>query len=118
MPEERHPVAFMREIPPGGRKIVEIQGRSIGIFNVKGTLIAVLNRCPHEDAPVCRGRLTGTTLVSAPGEFQWGREGEILVCPWHGWEFDLTTGACLTDRRKLHRYPVTIEADTVYLTLR
>jgi 3-phenylpropionate/trans-cinnamate dioxygenase ferredoxin subunit len=118
MPKQRHPVALVGEIPPGERKIVEVGERTIGIFNVKGTYVAVLNVCPHENAPVCLGRLTGTTLVSAPGEFTWGREGEILACPWHGWEFDLTSGACLTDRRKLLRYPVLVEEDTIYLTLR
>ena len=117
MPKQRYPVAKVGEIAPGERKIVEIDGRSIGIFNVHGTFAAVLNVCPHENAPVAQGRLTGTTLHSSPGEFRWGREGEILACPWHGWEFDLTTGHCLTDRRRLHRFPVSIEEDTIYLTL-
>ena len=73
----------------------------------------VLNVCPHEFAPVCLGRLGGTTLPSAPGEWVWGREGEILACPWHGWEFDLFTGACLTDRRRLRMYEVTVEDDQI-----
>ncbi len=115
--KQRHPVAVVGEIPPGQRKLVEISGRTIGVFNVHGSYVAVLNLCPHENAPVCLGRLTGTTLNSTPGEFKWGREGEILVCPWHGWEFDITTGECLADRRKLHRYPVSVEEDTIYLTL-
>jgi nitrite reductase (NADH) small subunit len=118
MPEQRYPVGKVGEINPGQRKLIEINGRSIGVFNVHGTFIAVLNVCPHESAPVCQGRITGTTLPSAPGEFKWAREGEILACPWHGWEFDLTTGKCLTDRRKLHRYPVSIESNTIYVTLR
>ncbi len=118
MPERRHAVAAVGEIPPGQRKLVDVDGHSIGVFNVHGTFVAILNVCPHENAPVCQGRITGTTLPSAPGEFRWGREGEILVCPWHGWEFDLITGKCLTDRRKLHRYPVIVEDDTLYLTLR
>src|SRR4028118_1692762 len=92
------PVARVSEIPPGGRKIVEIDGRSIGIFNVHGTFVAVLNVCPHELAPVCRGLVRGTTLASMPGEYRWGREGEILACPWHGWEFDLLTGRALVDQ--------------------
>ncbi len=86
--------------------------------------MAVLNVCPHELAPVCLGRLTGMTLPSAPGEFRWGREGEILTCPWHGWEFDLLTGDCITDTRRLRTfpvkvetYPVTVEAESVYLDL-
>jgi nitrite reductase (NADH) small subunit len=114
----KHPVARVGEIPPGGRKIIEVEGRSIGVFNVRGAYIAVLNVCPHQLAPVCSGRLGGTTLPSPPGEFRWGREGEILACPWHGWEFDLLTGRALADhRRHLRLYPVSVEDDTLFITL-
>jgi 3-phenylpropionate/trans-cinnamate dioxygenase ferredoxin subunit len=113
------PVAQASEIPPGGRRIVEVGGRSIGVFNVNGTFVAVLNVCPHELAPVCLGAVRGTTLPSMPGEYRWGREGEILACPWHGWEFDLLTGRALVDpRKRLRLYPVTVRDDTVYVTLR
>lgn len=113
----RWPVAQVGEIPPGQRKLVEVDGRSIGLFNVKGQLVAVLNVCPHELAPVCLGRVSGTTLPSPPGEFRWGREGEILACPWHGWEFDLLAGEALADRRRLRLYDVTIEEGIIYVTV-
>ncbi len=111
MPKTRDkvPVASINDIPPGERKLVEVKGKSIGVFNVNGAFVAMLNYCPHEGAPVCLGRVSGTTLPSPPGEYRWGREGEILTCPWHGWEFDLLTGACLTDRRRLKKYPVSVE---------
>ena len=113
------PVAPASTIPPGTRTVVEIAGRSIGIFNVHGTFVAVLNVCPHELAPVCRGPVRGTTLASLPGEYTWGREGEILACPWHGWEFDLLTGKALADpRRRLRRYPVTVRDGMIYVTVR
>ncbi|MCD6030142.1 MAG: 2Fe-2S ferredoxin [Thermomicrobiales bacterium] len=116
--QQRWPVARASEIAPGERRLVEVKRRSIGIFNVNGEYVAVLNVCPHELAPVCRGRLGGTTLPSAPGEYQWGRDGEILACPWHGWEFDLLTGELLADPRiRLRRYPVDIEDDTIFITL-
>jgi nitrite reductase (NADH) small subunit len=109
-------VAQASEIPPGGCKIVEVKGRSIGVFNVHGSFVAVLNVCPHELAPVCLGAVRGTALASMPGEYRWGREGEILACPWHGWEFDLRTGQALADTRKrLRLYPVVVRADTVYI---
>ena len=112
------PVATLDEIPPGSRKLVEVEGRSIGVFNVHGQFVAVLNVCPHELAPVCRGRVGGTTLPSAPGEFCWGREGEILACPWHGWEFDLLTGRALADEKKrLRLFPVSVKEGTIYVTL-
>ncbi len=113
--QQRYPVGQVEEMPPGARKIIEINNRSIGVFNVNGTYLAVLNLCPHELAPVCRGRVSGTTLVSAPGEYRWGHEGEILYCPWHGWEFNLLSGECLTDKRKLFRYPVEVEDGIVYV---
>lgn len=118
MTEVRIAVAKIGELLEGQRKIVEIDGRSIGIFNVNGTHVAILNVCPHALAPVCQGRIGGTTLTSLPGEYIWGREGEILTCPWHGWEFDLLTGDCLTDQRHLKRFPVEVENSQLYLRLR
>jgi 3-phenylpropionate/trans-cinnamate dioxygenase ferredoxin subunit len=115
--KRRYIVARTEEIPPGARLIVILEERSIGIFNIHGRYIGVLNVCPHEYAPVCLGRLGGTTLPSAPGEWLWGREGEILACPWHGWEFDLLTGACLTDRRRLRLYEVIVEDDYLILLI-
>lgn len=117
-PKQRFAVAQVAEIEPGARKLVMVEGRSIGLFNVHGVIIAILNVCPHELGPICRGRVGGTTLPSPPGEYLWGREGEILACPWHGWEFDLLTGKALAhDRKRLRLYPVTIEEDTIFITL-
>jgi nitrite reductase (NADH) small subunit len=109
-------VGATADIALGRRILVEHEGRTIGVFNVGGDFVAVLNVCPHELAPVCRGRVTGTTLRSAPGEFEWGREGEILSCPWHGWEFDMLTGKALADpRRRLRIYETQVEDGSVYV---
>jgi nitrite reductase (NADH) small subunit len=114
----RWPVARASEIQPGEHRIVDIKRLSIGVFNVNGDFIAVLNVCPHELAPVCRGRVSGTTLPSPPGEYRWGREGEILSCPWHGWEFDLRSGQSLADPRvRIRRYPTEVQDDTVFVLL-
>ena len=108
---KRHVVGLASEVPPGGRKIVEVEGRSVGIFNVHGTFYALRNRCPHQGAPLCLGSIKGLTLPSAPGEYLWAREGEILRCPWHGWEFDITTGRTICDpeRTRVRTYEVTVE---------
>ncbi len=98
---------------------VEVAGRSLGLFRVGGQFRAVLNHCPHEGAPICRGTVRGTTLPSVPGTFRWGRENEILACPWHGWEFALDSGQCLTDRRRLATFPTEVAADgTLYVLMR
>jgi nitrite reductase/ring-hydroxylating ferredoxin subunit len=93
----RHPVARVGEIPPGGRKLLSVGRLAIGIFNVAGELRAYRNACPHAGAPVCEGRLSGTSLPSKVYEYAYGLEGCILRCPWHGWEFDLRTGEHLVD---------------------
>src|SRR5947207_3268589 len=56
-------VGTVDEIPVGGRKIVEVAGRSIGIFNVAGEYVALRNRCPHQGGPLCLGVLTGSARV-------------------------------------------------------
>ena len=108
-------VATLDDLGVGERRIIAAGGQSIGVFNTGSQIVAVLNICPHAFAPVCLGKLSGTTLPSKPGEFIWGREGEILCCPWHGWEFDLNSGQCLTDRRRLKRFPVIIRDGTIYV---
>lgn len=106
-----HVVARVGEIPPGGRKIVEVGNRSIGVFNVGGRYYALRNTCPHQGAPLCLGRVTGVTVSSAPGEYRWEREGEILVCPWHAWEFDLKTGHSIFNphEKRVKSYRVSVE---------
>lgn len=114
-PFQRRPVAKVEEVPPGERKIVTVEGQSIGIFNINGEFRAVLNICPHELAPICRGQLRGTTEPSRPGEYIWGHSGEILACPWHGWEFDLRNGQCLVDKRKLRLLPLEVEEGVIFV---
>ena len=108
----RHVVARVSELPPGERKIVEAGGRSIGVFNVHGRFYALRNSCPHQAAPLCLGAIKGMTLPSKPGEYVWARDGEILRCPWHGWEFDLLTGRSIFNPHKMRvkTYEVTVEA--------
>ena len=108
---ERYRVCTTEELQPGERKIVDAGGRSIGVFNVGGSYHALLNLCPHQRGPLCLGQVTGTMLPSEVGEFRYDLEGRIIRCPWHGWEFDLTTGKSVfkPDRVKLKVYPVTVE---------
>ena len=107
----RHVVGRISELPPSERKIVEVEGRSIGVFNVHGQFYALRNRCPHQAAPLCLGAIKGMTLPGKPGEYIWAREGEILRCPWHGWEFDITTGRSIFNPHKtrVKTYEVTVE---------
>ena len=111
-------VCTVSDLSPGNVRIVEVAGKQVGVFNVNGNFVAYLNYCPHEGAPVCAGRITGLTQADRPGELRLTREGELLCCPWHGWEFDLTTGQCLVDRARLLRYETQVESGQVYVLLR
>jgi nitrite reductase/ring-hydroxylating ferredoxin subunit len=93
----RHAVAPLAEVPPGSRKLVQVKGRDVALFNVKGELFAILDRCPHAGA----SRLTGLMSATGPGQYEHSRDGEILRCPWHGWEFDLRTGKSCAEPNKL-----------------
>jgi hypothetical protein len=63
---------------------------------------------------VCVGKISGTTLPSPVYEYDYGREGCILRCPWHGWEFDLKTGEHLVDpETKLKRIDVKVEGEAL-----
>jgi 3-phenylpropionate/trans-cinnamate dioxygenase ferredoxin subunit len=107
----KHVVARADEIPAGGRKIVEVAGRSVGVFNVGGEFFALRNRCPHQGGPLCEGLLWGLWEAPAPGEIRYSRKGEILTCGWHGWEFDVRTGQSWCDPQKLRvrAYDVHVE---------
>ena len=108
----RYVVATVEEIPPGGRKIVRVAGRSIGIFNVGGEYVALRNRCPHQGGPLCLGPLSGVVVGTRPGEYRYSRPGEVLRCPWHGWEFDVRTGRSWFDpaRTRVRRFEVAVES--------
>lgn len=107
----RHVVATIDQIPPGQRMLVTINGREIGIFNVAGQYFAVGNRCPHNGASLCKGRIVSLVEASEPGSYQVSRRGEVVRCPWHGWEFDLRTGKsrCEPDRTKVRSYDARVE---------
>jgi nitrite reductase/ring-hydroxylating ferredoxin subunit len=107
----KYVVASLEEIPPGGRKIVDVGGRSVGVFNVGREFFAVLNRCPHQGGPLCKGNTHGFLRSAGVGEYQYSRAGEIVRCPWHGWEYDLRTGQSWFDpaRVLVRRYDVSVE---------
>jgi 3-phenylpropionate/trans-cinnamate dioxygenase ferredoxin subunit len=88
----KHVVGRARDLEAGGRMVVEVGGRSIGVFNVDGRFYALRNRCPHQGGPLCLGRISGLLRPGLPGEYVLDPSHKVLRCPWHGWEFDLDTG--------------------------
>ena len=107
----KHVVAAVSEIPPGGRKLVDADGRAIVVFNLGGEFFALANRCPHRGGSLCKGNLTGLVLSDEPGEYNYIRRGEIIRCAWHSWEFDIRTGKswCDPEKVKARRFGVSVE---------
>ena len=107
----RHIVAAVDEIPPGGRKLVEADGKKIVVFNLGGEFFALLDRCPHQGSALSGGILCGLTLSDEPGRYHFSRAGEMLRCPWHNWEFDIRTGKSWFDprRTKVRAFPAHVE---------
>ena len=113
-------VADVADLPESTCQIVEIRGRSLGVFNVGGHYYALPNVCFHQGGPLCEGKITGTLISSADTGWkpQWVKEGEIVRCPWHSMEVDITTGECLAyPGRRLRTYPVRVEAGRIMVVL-
>jgi len=103
-------VCKVADLSPGQRKIVDLDGKCIGLFNIKGQFYALLNYCPHNGGALCQGPITGTALPTEDYEFVYSYEEALVRCGWHGWEFEIATGKCLVDTKlKAKTYQVTVE---------
>ena len=91
-------VAALSDLPAGSTKTVEVSGRTIALYNVGGRVHATSNDCPHRGGPLGEGVLGG----------------EVITCPWHAFEYDVTTGSCLTNPSlKIACYPVKLEGQEI-----
>ena len=106
----KHVVAAVQDLPAGSRKAVTVRGRPIVVFNLGGEYFGLLDRCPHQGANLSGGFLGGLLEGDGPGQVRCTRAGEIIRCPWHGWEFDIRTGQswCDPDRVRTRTYKVEV----------
>ena len=117
-------VGAVAEFQDGDRKLVPVRGFQIGVFYVEGRFVAYENRCLHQGGPVCEGRYFPrmTAVISPEGRVlgeRYDRSEPHLVCPWHGWEYDLRSGHfCGNLARRLRSYPVELEGDDVYVIVK
>jgi nitrite reductase/ring-hydroxylating ferredoxin subunit len=95
-------VAATTDVQPGHGIVAEVNGKTLAVFNVNGTYHVVDNTCVHRGGPIGEGEL----------------EGEVVTCPWHGWQFNVTTGGCVNNpSAKLERYQVKIDGPDVKVLL-
>lgn len=95
-------VASVGEVPPETGKEVVAGGRIIALFNVAGTFHALDGVCPHQGGPLGQGAL----------------QGNVVTCPWHGWQFDVSTGQHLLNPQVCQpRLDVSVEGDDVFVVI-
>jgi nitrite reductase (NADH) small subunit len=90
------------DIPVGEGRVVDASGKTLALFNVGGTYHAIDNTCSHRGGPLGEGDLDGT----------------IVACPWHGWRWDVTTGANANNPAiSVACFPVTVEQGEIFVEL-
>jgi nitrite reductase (NADH) small subunit len=105
----------------GVRKLVQVNDLEVGVFAHEGVLYAYENRCIHQGGPVCEGVVLGRVeaVLDEERKSRGERFSETrihLICPWHGWEYDLRDGRSATDPSvRLRKFEVVREGDEVYV---
>ncbi len=95
-------IAGVGDIPPNSGIVKEVSDHCIAIFNVDGTFCALDNTCAHRGGPLGEGEL----------------EGEVVTCPWHGWEYNVRTGISLTTpSASVKTYEVKVDGEDVKVLL-
>ncbi len=95
-------IADKSELQPGEAKVIEVQGKTLALFNVDGRFYALDNTCLHRGGPLGEGEL----------------EGPVVTCPWHGWRWDVTSGANTNNPAvKVACFPVKVEGTSVFVEI-
>ena len=91
-------VAGTNEVKPGAGIVAEVGGKVLAVFNVDNTYHVIDNTCVHRGGPLGEGEL----------------EGEVVSCPWHGWQYSVKTGACVANpAAKVTVYETTVEGSDI-----
>jgi nitrite reductase (NADH) small subunit len=96
-----HRVGEVDAVRRDGCRVIEVDGRPVGVISVGEEFYAIHDRCPHMGASMCAGSLGGTLVAAAPHELVYGMDDRVIRCPWHGWEFDLVTGRSLLEPERV-----------------
>lgn len=95
-------IATPSDIAPGTGREFTVGDRIVAVFHIDGEFHAVDGICAHAGGPVAEGPLNGC----------------IVTCPWHGWQYDVTTGAmCLNDQIRLQSFPLRVDGDSLLVDL-
>jgi len=91
------------EVPPGSVREVVVEGKAIALANIDGSFYAINNTCLHRGGPLAEGPL----------------EGKIVTCPWHGWQYDMTTGKVVQNPAVgVDCYPTEVRGQDVFIDVK
>ncbi len=97
MPDFRS-LARVSDVPKGHGRTISVGDKKIALFNVEGTFYAIDDTCVHRGGPLGEGELVDC----------------VVVCPWHGWRYDLRTGEMTLNRSvRINCYSTRVEGDEV-----
>lgn len=116
-----HLIGKAAEFNDGDRRLIFVGDNEIGVFRHKGEFFAYSNFCLHQGGPACEGltiaKVEERLRPDKTSAGMYFSDTEMhFVCPWHGMEYDMTTGECVSDRKmKLRRYDVVAKGDELYV---
>jgi nitrite reductase (NADH) small subunit len=94
--------AKLPEVPVGTIHEIQMAGKAVALANVAGKFYAINNTCLHRGGPLGQGSL----------------EGKIVTCPWHGWEYDVTTGkVALNPSEGVACYATEVRGDEIFIDI-
>ena len=95
-------VASVSQVAPGSGIVASVNDKEVAVFNVDGTFYAIDNVCKHRGGPLGEGEL----------------DGDTVTCPWHGWQYNVKTGVCLTkDGITMDRYDVRVVNEDIEIAV-
>lgn len=95
-----HKLTTIIDVPPGTGREFTVAGRIVALFNLDGHFHALDGLCAHQGGPLAKGAITG----------------DVVTCPWHGWQYDITTGHhCLNPRISQSPLEIKVDEDAIWV---
>ncbi len=119
MASSEHDIGSIDDFQSGRAYPMSVGGRQLAVVRNNDAFYAFRDICPHQGAHLSSGLVSGSPKPCLPGdEIVLDKTGQIIVCPWHGWEFDLNNGDPLAEscRGQLKTYAVEVKSDRVIIT--
>lgn len=92
--------ALVSEIPAGSIREIQVSGKAVALANVQGKFYAINSVCLHRGGPIGQGELHGT----------------VVTCPWHGWDYDVTSGKVVQNpSMAVPCYATEVRGDEVFI---